>query len=226
MLSVRCLSVCSVCPACDVRALWPNGWMDQDATWHAGRPRLRSHCVRWGMGTHLPPTEWGSSAPTFEIYGHRLSCIPIIRGPYLLWPNGWMDQDVIWYRGRPQPRPHCVVLDGDPCSSPTKGHSSPHFSAISIVAKLSPISATAELSALVNIGSRFSREQHLLFITPYPFNDQLSERSFNTEMRKHTHMTSIFISPCMAAQLYIVLIYLQPHKIQSINQNNSSFISL
>jgi len=32
MLSVRCLS----CPVCDVRALWPNGWTDQDETWHAG----------------------------------------------------------------------------------------------------------------------------------------------------------------------------------------------
>jgi len=44
MLSVRCLS----CPVCNVRALWPNGWTDQDETWHAGRPRLWPHCVRWG----------------------------------------------------------------------------------------------------------------------------------------------------------------------------------
>jgi len=22
-------------------------------------------------------------------------------GPYLLWPNGWMDQDATWYGGRP-----------------------------------------------------------------------------------------------------------------------------
>jgi len=26
--------------------LWPNGWMDQDEAWHAGRPW--QHCVRWG----------------------------------------------------------------------------------------------------------------------------------------------------------------------------------
>ena len=31
-----------------------------------------------------------------------------IFGPCLLWPNGWMDQDATWYRGRPWPRPHCV----------------------------------------------------------------------------------------------------------------------
>ena len=28
--------------------LWPNGWMDQDATWYGGRPRPRQLCVRWG----------------------------------------------------------------------------------------------------------------------------------------------------------------------------------
>jgi len=33
MLSVRCLSCPSVC---NVRVLWPNGWTDQDETWHAG----------------------------------------------------------------------------------------------------------------------------------------------------------------------------------------------
>jgi len=27
---------------------WPNGWMHQDATWHAGRPLPMPHCVRWG----------------------------------------------------------------------------------------------------------------------------------------------------------------------------------
>jgi len=32
ILSDRCL----VCPVCDVRALWPNGWTDQDETWYAG----------------------------------------------------------------------------------------------------------------------------------------------------------------------------------------------
>ena len=31
-----------------------------------------------------------------------------IFGPYLLWPNGWMDQDATWYGGRPPPKRHCV----------------------------------------------------------------------------------------------------------------------
>jgi len=38
-----------VCPSClsvcNVGVLWPNGWMDQDETWHAGRPRRWPHCV-------------------------------------------------------------------------------------------------------------------------------------------------------------------------------------
>jgi len=37
----RCLSVClpaclSVVSVCDVGVLWPNGWIDQDETWHGG----------------------------------------------------------------------------------------------------------------------------------------------------------------------------------------------
>jgi len=36
MLSDRCLTVClSVLSVCNVGALWPNGWMDPDETWHA-----------------------------------------------------------------------------------------------------------------------------------------------------------------------------------------------
>jgi len=29
---------CFVCPVCDVGVLSANGWMDQDETWHGGRP--------------------------------------------------------------------------------------------------------------------------------------------------------------------------------------------
>jgi len=29
--------------------LWPNGWMDQDGTWHGGRPQPRGLCVRWDL---------------------------------------------------------------------------------------------------------------------------------------------------------------------------------
>jgi len=41
--------------------LWPNGWMDQGATWHEGRPHPMRLCVRWGpsplptKGVQIPP---------------------------------------------------------------------------------------------------------------------------------------------------------------------------
>jgi len=30
-------------------------------------------------------------------------------GPYMLWPNGWMDQDSTWYGGRLRRRPYCAT---------------------------------------------------------------------------------------------------------------------
>ena len=52
--------------------LWPNGWMDQDGTWHGGRPWSSPHCARWG---HSSPPQNGTQPP--------------ILGPSLLWPNGY-----------------------------------------------------------------------------------------------------------------------------------------
>jgi len=60
MLSVRCLSVLSVC---NLGVLWPNSWTDQDETWHAGRPRPWPHCVRWGPS---PPPLKGHSPSNFR----------------------------------------------------------------------------------------------------------------------------------------------------------------
>ena len=34
--------------------LWPNGCMDQNATWYRARPRPRRLCVRWGPRSPLP----------------------------------------------------------------------------------------------------------------------------------------------------------------------------
>ena len=44
----------TVVSVCNVRALWPNGWTDQDDTWRAGRPRPCPHCVRWGPTSPSP----------------------------------------------------------------------------------------------------------------------------------------------------------------------------
>jgi len=105
--------------------LWPNNWMDQDATWYDGRPRPGQHCFRCRPSSNPE----GAQPPNFS--------------PCLLWPNGWMDQDATWYEGRPQPRPHCVTW-GPSSPPPKKGAQPPNFWPTSIVAKRSLISATAE----------------------------------------------------------------------------------
>jgi len=87
---------------------------------------------------------------------------PLFFGPCLLWPNGLMDQDATWYRGRPQSSrhycrwgPNCPLKRGtapltfwpvsivDPAPS-LKWGTAPNFRPMSIVAKRSPILATAE----------------------------------------------------------------------------------
>ena len=70
MLWDRCVSCLSVCNA---GLLWPNGWMDQGATWYGGRSRPRRHCVTWGPSS-LPPRKGAQQPPLF--------------GACLLWPNG------------------------------------------------------------------------------------------------------------------------------------------
>jgi len=118
MLSVRCLSCLSACLSfCDARALRPNGWTDQDETWHAGRPRTWPHCVRWEP---ISPSQRGTVPPIF--------------GPYLLRPNDCIDQDVTWYGTRPRPRRLCVRW-GPRFPLPVKGAEPPNFRPMFIVAK-------------------------------------------------------------------------------------------
>jgi len=50
--------------------LWPNGLMDEDATWYGSRPRPRPRCIRRGP---CYPRKGHSSPPSF--------------GPCLLWPR-------------------------------------------------------------------------------------------------------------------------------------------
>jgi len=89
MLSDRCFSCLSVLSVCDVGALWPNGWM-----------------IRMKLGMHV------DLGPGHIVLDGDLAPLPQtgppIFGPYLLQPNGWMDQDATWYGDRPQPRRLCV----------------------------------------------------------------------------------------------------------------------
>jgi len=95
MLSVRCLS----CPVCDVRALWPNGWTDQDETWHAGRPRPWQHCVRWDPAP-LPQRGTDPQFSTHICYGQMAAWIKMSLGMELGLGPGYF------------------VLDGDPALLP------------------------------------------------------------------------------------------------------------
>ena len=61
-----CLSVgACVLSVCNVGILWSHGWMDQNETWHGGRPRPWPHCVRWGPSSlspqgHSPPPQFST----------------------------------------------------------------------------------------------------------------------------------------------------------------------
>ena len=74
---VVCLSV-----VCNTRVLWPNGFMDQDATWYGGRPWPKWHCIRWGPNSIHPKGH--SSPPKFflaHVYcGQTAAWIRMLRG--------------------------------------------------------------------------------------------------------------------------------------------------
>jgi len=53
--------------------LWPNGWMDEDATWYGSWPRPRPRCVIWGCSSPAPRKRHISPPP--------------LSGPCLLWPR-------------------------------------------------------------------------------------------------------------------------------------------
>ena len=127
--------------------------MDQDETWHGGRPWSRSHCVRWGPSS---PPKAVQTLPNFRpmsivakwLVGSRCHLVRrlgldqgdiVLDGDpspqkwrtaaphfsaHVLWPNSWMDQDGTWHRGLGH-----IVLDGDRAPFPKKGGRDPQFSA-------------------------------------------------------------------------------------------------
>jgi len=142
--------------------LWPNGWMDQDATWYEGRTPPRRLCVRWGPSSSLPKTA-AEPPPQFSAYVHCGQT------------DGWIKMALgmevglglghIVLHGEPAPSPpkgggappqfsahfYCVqtagchliwrpqpgdfVIDGDPTLLPKKGAEPPNFRPMCIAAK-------------------------------------------------------------------------------------------
>jgi len=115
------LSVCPVLSVCNVGVLWPNGWTDQDQTWHGGRPRPGPHCVRQGP-TPTPTQKRGRHSPHF-------STVSILAKK-----AGWIKMPFGTEVGL---GPSHIVLDGDAARSPSphKRAQSPNFRSLSIVAK-------------------------------------------------------------------------------------------
>jgi len=98
--TVVCLSVCNVGVLC------PNGWTDQDETWHADRPQ--PHCVRWGPS---PPSKKRHN-PQFSAH---VRCGQTV---------GWIKMSLGMEVGLV---PCDFVLDGDPASPTRGGHPLPEF---------------------------------------------------------------------------------------------------
>jgi len=88
-------------PICGPRVLWPNGCVDQDATWYRGRAWFARHC-----------------APPLKVHS-----LPIF-GQCPFWPKSWMNQDATWYRGKTRPRRRCFRWTH---SSALKGAQPPVF---------------------------------------------------------------------------------------------------
>ena len=89
--------------------LWPNGWMDQDTTWHGGGPWSRPHCARWGTSSPLPKRGQSPQFPAHFYSRQTAGCIKMPLG---------MEVGL---------GPGHVVLNGDPAPPPPKGHSPPIF---------------------------------------------------------------------------------------------------
>ena len=124
MLSDRCLSVSelSVLFVClsvsDVGVLCPNGWIDQDETWHAGRPRPSPHCIRWGPSSPSPKKGGAPHLSAHICYGQMAARTKMPLGMEVgLGPGDF-------------------VLNWDQAPPPQKGRRpSPNFRPMSIVAK-------------------------------------------------------------------------------------------
>jgi len=67
-----------------------------------------------------------TASQRWDFFETRCSGLFFIDSQCILWPNGWMDEDVTWYGGRPRPRPLCVRRGPNP-SPRERGTTAPLF---------------------------------------------------------------------------------------------------
>ena len=143
--------------------LWPNGWTDQDGTWHGGRPQPKD-CVKWVPSPSLPKKGadnfWPISIEANRLHGSRCHFIGtevgldpddiVLYGTQLSLPKKGAEpppqflvhvccgQTAGWIKMALGMKvglgPGHIVLDGDPAPLPKRGHS-PNFRPIFIVTK-------------------------------------------------------------------------------------------
>ena len=113
--------------------LWPNGWMDHDATWYKRSPRSRQHCVRCG-----PHPKGAQPSPQFSAH----ACCGQTAG----WIKMLLGREIDLSPGH-------IVFDGDPLERGTTPLFSAHVCCGQTVAHLS------YCWALVTV--RFIKELHM-----------------------------------------------------------------
>ena len=97
--------------------LWPNGWIDQDATWYGGKHQPGQRCVRWGRSIQF--------------------LVDVYRGQTAGWMKTPLGREVDLDPGH-------IVLHRDPAPI-AKGAQHPPLYGPCLLWQQSPISATAEL---------------------------------------------------------------------------------
>jgi len=91
--------------------LWPNGWVDQDATRYGGRPRPRPHCARWELSSSSPKR---GHSPQFSAH------------VYCGQTAGWIKMPLVMEVGLGAGHTPHYARWGPSSPYPEKGHS-PHF---------------------------------------------------------------------------------------------------
>jgi len=135
MLSVRCLS----CLSClSVTLVYCGHTVGRIKMKLGAQVGLGPGHIVLGGDPALPPLKGHNPHPQ-KFFGPYLlrpnGCMDqnVIR-PCVLLPNGWMNEGGTWHGGRPQPRRLCVRCGPSPL--PQKGRSPlPNFRSISVVAK-------------------------------------------------------------------------------------------